>query len=307
MAKDETGTTPDPEATDRDDGFEVELTDDERAALKITGDDDEPFASTSEEQAAKNATADSGDTPAQDGASDNSEGGAASGADEPAAAEDVAPKVAPLKTVQLPEDVKAEVDKIAADIAALDEKFDEGEIDNKEYRAQRDALNDKRTDLRLAVERNAIAADMREQEQTQKWVDEYTRWGKVNPDINLSNKQVTAAFNAILGDVETEAQKAGKSLSNADVLAAAGKRYRETFGLPTPAAKPATPARKSVVDAGLPPTLRNVPAAESNDQANSVTAVLNRMAESDPIAFNDRLAELQERDPDAYDRYLRGA
>lgn len=311
-------TVIDPESTEANDDFEPILTEDEKAALAISDAeaDVEPFAEGSKyaqprtEPKNEDAGATDGtDDTVQAGAGDDtvSAAGSGDGEGEAAAAKaadataTAAPKVAPLSAPPLPDDVKAKFTEFDTQLEALDAKFEEGELNNAEYRKAARAIEDQRTALQLDVTRAQMAHDMVAQQETQTWVNDYTAWGKDNPDVKLTGVP-GKAFNAIIEDIEAKAKADNKPLSNAQLLEAAGKAYRETFGLPAP--QPKAKAAVQRKDPVIPPSLRNLPNAEASDVSDSQTARMDKLATTNPAQFDLEYAAWVAKDPAAADAYL---
>lgn len=190
---------------------------------------------------------------------------------------------------------------------ALAQKFDDGDITGVEFAEQLARLNSEETDIKIASSRATMGEDMR----VRHWVDvsvaefleehpEYRDNATLNMQLDrlVREAQVKAGENGadpfdpkILDDAHTAIVEA----SNA-VLAASKKD-------PPPAAekRPAAPPPPTDRRPETPPTLAKVPAADMTIEGDaSGFEALDRLAASDPIAYEDAFAKLPAHQREAY-------
>lgn len=283
---------------DVDDG----LTEEERAAL---AEDDEEEAKTEPESKEDEGDGDDdkeGDEPADDdaGAEGRDDGKPPEGEEEEKTDEQeggdkqVAAPTAqgPMLIAEAPADAEARlkaIDELKADLRA---KYEDGDITFDEYDAKKDELTKQEREIERAVDRAQIASAMENQRLMNEWQKECDAFLGRNPEIkekqrlyNLFNEEVKAVGTA----------KENEGLSMSQVLEKAKSNLIED-GLMRAPAKPATNGTK----AKLPPNLAKLPAAEGEDMQGGKWAAMDRLGDTDPIAYEDALAKMSEADRNAY-------
>lgn len=273
---------------EHDDG----LTDEERAALEDGGDgaESEPAGNEGE-----------GQGEGQEGDGNEGEGSepAAPAGDEPAApsrddgadpVEEV--KTAPILVADAPADADTKLAEIATKKEALITQFDDGDITAKEYQQQLDALSKQEREVELAIHKAQLAAEMEQQRLKNEWTTTVTSFIEANP-IYKDNPRLYRALDQEVRDVANSEE--GKTLSGAKILAKAHENLAQAFGF-KPATKPAGKPPK----ADLPPSLHGVPAADANDVQGGKYAALDRLASTNPIAYEEALMKLSDGERDAY-------
>jgi hypothetical protein len=302
IVNDDHGLTPEEEAARAYKG-------DEDEEKKIVDPDAEPAVETAEQPApaeAETAAAPAaGDEPAA-GAADadaapaadaNAEPAPAAAA-EPASQPQAAPAPAPILIVQAPADAKEQLDKIAADKAALIEKWETGEVTGKEYQTQLDALNDKQFDLKAQVREAELAQKMEDQRVQNQWVadcnaflakhEEYA--DKTGERYKLLNETIMALAS----------MPSNQGLSNEKALAKAHRMVQVEMGeTPTPAATTQAPPTKvtqhKVPKPAAPLNIGTLPAADMNDTSGGEFASLNALQKSGDVeAYEAAVAGLSE-------------
>jgi len=194
------------------------------------------------------------------------------------------------------------LEKIATDKTDLRKKYNEGDIDFDEYEQQRDALDEQKRELEQTKLKADIAQDMR--------VD---RW--VNRDVagflaDHAEYKPGSALHAMLDQevriLQAQAEQEGKDPLDPAFLATAHANVRKSvakdLGLdvsqldkPTTEKKPTVPPQRDV-----PPTLGNLPAAEPESVDGGRWAALDRLADSDPSAYEEKLASMPDEERNAY-------
>lgn len=287
----------------QDDG----LTDEERAALNE--DDGDGAGDGAGEGGTNNeGGGDGGEAGAAgdgDGATDGAAAAGAAGAggdqggepntEQPAGQ---AAETAPILIAQAPADADAKLTEIATKKEELLTKFDDGDITAKEFQKELDALAKQEREIERAQDKAQIAADMEAQRQANDWkttVDAFIRDNaRYNPEKNESMYKL---LDLEVRRVATTDEFKGRSDSAAgrEILQRAHELLAKELGFEAkPQAKPQ--AKKP----DLPPNLAKVPASEQNDTNGGKYAVLDRLAQNDPIAYEEALMKLPEGERNAY-------
>lgn len=272
------------------------LTDEERAALtEDVGTED--ATNTDAEDGAGGDDGESGQS-----AEDTPEAGSA--AETPAAAAttdavaaapvEASAQPAPLLVAQVPADVDAKLAEISEQKNALLDQFDSGDITAKEYQQQLDALAKSERQIERQQDRAELAASMEEQRLKNEWdrtCNEFLAGNAVYKD----NPRLYKALDAEVRELANKPDTA--NWSGPKILAEAHKNLKEAFGFQDgtkPPPKEIKPARE------LPPNLAKVPAADVESTSGNRYAVLDRLANSDPIAYEETLNKMSASERDAY-------
>ena len=88
----------------------------------------------------------------------------------------------------------------------------------------------------------------------------------------------------------------GKAMNGAQILAKSHANLIEAGMIKAPG----KPAAGKAPKPNLPPNLARVPASESNDTSGGRFASLDRLAATDPMAYEDKLMALSDADRRAY-------
>lgn len=270
------------------------LTDEERAALEEDideGDEDETSIDDgADSDADAGDDADAGETVAA--AADDTVQAAADAA-EPAAATS-----APILVVDAPADADAKLKDIATAKDALISQFDDGDITAKEYQQQLDALAKQEREIERAVERSALAAEMEQQRLKNEWAATVNAFIEINDVYNpTTNPRMYRALDQEVRDVagSTEA----KTMTGAQILAKAHENLAQAFGFEAKKEAPAGKVRR-VPKPGLPPSLDKVPAAEMLDVTSGKYGALDRLASTNPLAYEEALMKMSDREREEY-------
>jgi hypothetical protein len=276
------------------------LTDQERAALA----DDE---GGSEE--VTNQDADDGSGGDDGKGSESPEDQAATGSEDPAAGEasdakaddgataatEAKPQQAPILIAPVPENVDAKLAEIASQKSTLLDQFDNGDVTAKEYQLQLDALAKQERQIERQQDRAELAGQMEQQRLQNEW----TRTCNDFVERNAVYKDNPRLYKALDAEVrELAAKPDTANWSGQKFLDEAHKNLSEAFGLKNDgvkkAEKPIAPRRE------LPPNLAKVPSADVEDTNGGRFAVLDRMANTDPLGFEETLNKMSSADRDAY-------
>jgi len=280
--------------TDKNDHTDDDgLTDEERLALE-DGDEEvvgELSADDEDEEDADEAKAKAGDAAdepkAEDPPSDSE------GAPDVKVAE-ASQAAAPILVVESPSDADDKLKAIATEKEDLITKFDDGEITAKEYQQQLDALAKQEREIERALERAALAAEMEQQRLKNEWTATVNAFIESNP-VYKENARLYRALDQEVRDVANSEE--GKTMSGARILAKAHENLAQAFGF---AAKSADKGKSAAPKADLPPSLHGVPAADANDVTGGKYAALDRLASTNPIAYEEALMKLPDSERDAY-------
>lgn len=275
------------------------LTEEERAALM--GDEAEDTVENDAEDGADDdgdAESDAG-TPETDATGERPDPGAK--ADDDVEADE--PKVAPLVPLIKGEavaDATAKLDEIKTRRADLAQKFDDGELSAREYSTHLEALDEERDALREAIFKDKLAKEMAEQQSQQVWEASVKDFIGDHPEI-ARNELTWSSFDTVVRKVT--ADPANSRLSYAKQLQKAHDLWTDQLGIKS--VRPVTgqaDTKLAKTERKVPITLAKVPAATVNDTDDGKYAALDRLAESDPDAYEARLSRMSQTEIDEYER-----
>jgi len=275
------------------------LTAEERAALA----DDDGGSETTATDADDGAGGDDGQS--TEGAEEQAKAGAEAAADTPApaAAEPAAaaiedrPQQAPILVSPVPENVDAKLAEISSQKSALLDQFDNGDVTAKEYQQQLDALSKQERQIERQQDRADLASQMEQQRLQNEWTATCNTFVERNA-VYKDNPRLYKALDAEVRELAAKPETA--NWSGQKFLDEAHKNLAEAFGFqaPAPGDKPAPKAAAPKRE--LPPNLAKVPAADVEDTNGGRFAVLDRMANSDPMGFEETLSKMSAAERDAY-------
>jgi hypothetical protein len=270
------------------------LTDEERAALEEDideGDEDETSIDDgADSDADAGDDADAGETVAA--AADDTVQAAADAA-EPAAAPS-----APILVVDAPTDADAKLKDIATAKDALIAQFDDGDITAKEYQQQLDALAKQEREIERAVERSALAAEMEQQRLKNEWAATVNAFIEINDVYNpTTNPRMYRALDQEVRDVAGSPE--AKTMTGAQILAKAHENLAQAFGFEVKKSPPNAKVRR-VPKPDLPPSLDKVPTAETPDVTSGKYGALDRLASTNPLAYEEALMKMSDREREEY-------
>jgi hypothetical protein len=299
--------------TDINDG----LTDEERAALAINDDEgdgtpvDAPVAEAATPPAAENKEPTDApkpeDKPAADAGTDNAAAAAAAPAAEPAASEPAAepaaapspaPQPAPVFVADAVENADGKLAEIATQKDALMQRFDDGDITLREYQKQADVLAKQERDIEFAQREAVLAAKMADQQMRNAWVAQAQTFAATNGYTDQRRfNMLDAEVKAVASTDEAKHMDGSQILARAHAnLVEAGLMAPKAAAAAQPAAKPA--AQKPAVE--LPPSTHKLPAADIDNAAGGQWADLDRLATTNPTAYEAKLLSMSEAERDRY-------
>lgn len=215
----------------------------------------------------------------------------------PADAEEPAP--APLLVANAPEDATARLAELATQKEELATKFDDGEMSAKEYQTQLDALAKEERKIELDLHKAQIAAEMQAQQARNTFlreVQEFTA-GTIYKESALAWNTLDAAVRAVGSDPANAALTGRQILEKAHAEVLKDPVLAAAFGTRQP--KPEKAEAKKPAPT-IPPTLGRVPAAETEDTSGNRFAALERLLETDPIAYEKAVGKLSPAELDAF-------
>lgn len=268
------------------------LTDEERAALAEEDGTDETVSEldeTGDDAGEADESAGEKDPAAEAAGRDDGAEDDPKAEDDPAAESSLPP--APILVAEAPQDAEARLTEIQTKKDELINQFDDGDITAKEYQQQLDALAKQQRDIEFAVNKAEMAAEMEKQRKYNEWV------GTVNSFLNVNkvyreNPRLYKALDQEVKDVSATPEAA--NWDGNQILAQAHKNLVEAFNL-----KP-TANSDGGNKPNIPPTLGKIPAADNNEMGGNRFAALDRLQNTNPIAYEEALAKMPESERDAY-------
>ncbi len=273
------------------------LTDEERAGLlddEDEDDDQDVDDADDDDTGADGKADDKGDENDADG--DDSQD---AGADKDGEGEDKLDdpiKPTPLFKAELPADIEAKRTALDTQEDDLVKKFDEGDITFAEYNKELRSLNRERADLDRAELKAELAQEAQQSQVEQTWQTTANTFVAEHPLIS-KNETTWSSFDAIVRRVTAETMQKGEQPSRRD-LEKAYKQWTEDLGIADAGIQKSQPKQKK--QNIVPPNLGKVPAATANDTDDGKFAHLDRLAESDPLAFEAALAKMSDAQRDEY-------
>lgn len=289
-----------------DDLDDMNLTDEERAALAEPDPADEPATAEADGDEGADPDAPDGDDEG-DGGGDEGEEAAADPEPKP---EEPEPATAKAKDDDLPPPAaiftdadKARLEAIEAEKDALYTKFDEGELSAAEMKAQMKALD---TEDRLLTVRKS-ETERYEKEFESRWESDVKGWMADHAEVRtaIAVPANLESFDKIVRAYTGSALSDG--LSNAEILDRALDEFkrRNPDVFPDDGAKPK--AKEHPADAArrknppkAPPTLARIPASDIIDTGEGKAAALDNLARRDPLAHEEQLLRMSEAERDRY-------
>jgi len=205
-------------------------------------------------------------------------------------------KPTPLFKAELPADIEAKRTALDTQEDDLVKKFDEGDITFAEYNKELRSLNRERADLDRAELKAELAQEAQQSQVEQTWQTTANTFVAEHPLIS-KNETMWNSFDAIVRRVTAETMQKGEQPSRRD-LEKAYKQWTEDLGIADAGTQKSQPKQKK--QNVVPPNLGKVPAATANDTDDGKFAHLDRLAESDPLAFEAALAKMSDAQRDEY-------
>lgn len=190
----------------------------------------------------------------------------------------------------------AEAQALLAELPAKKEtllqQFDDGDITAREYQQQLEVLNREERKAELTVHDAEMEARRKDASMRQEWNDTVSDF----LDQHGPYKANPRLYRALDQEVRDIAQTPdGSKMTGLQILRQAHKNLVEAGFV-----KEAAPRRGNKNGQEVPPNLGKVPASEISDTGNNKYAALDRLATIDPIAFEEKLATMSDKERDAY-------
>ena len=257
--------------SDKDEIIDDGLTDEERAALaeeEVGGTELPAYPADPVTPAEPEAKAEAPKQPATPAAPEETE----------------TPKQAqPILVANSPADVEARLQEISTKKDELLTQFDDGDITAREYQNQLDDLSRQERKIEFEQHEAQLAQKMEQQRLQNEWTTTCNTFIERNA-IYKDNPRLYKALDAEVRDLAGKPETA--NWTGQRFLDEAHKNLREAFGFKDAAAPAPTASRE------LPPNLAKVPAAEVEDTSGGRFSVLDRLAESDPLAYEEAIGKL---------------
>ena len=272
------------------------LTDEERAGyLEDEGDGtDGDDGADNDDTGADGKADDKGDDSQDDGADSNTQSDGKDVENDDKLDDPIKPT--PLYKAELPADIEAKRTALDTQEDDLVKKFDEGDITFAEYNKELRSLNRERADLDRAELKAELAQEAQQSQVEQTWQTTANTFVAEHPLIS-KNETTWSSFDAIVRRVTAETMQKGEQPSRRD-LEKAYKQWTEDLGIADAGIQKSQPKHKK--QNIVPPNLGKVPAATANDTDDGKFAHLDRLAESDPLAFEAALAKMSDAQRDEY-------
>lgn len=281
--------------TEIDDG----LTDEERAAL-AEDDGGESSATTTDDDAAALAEAAANGQGAENEQTQEAAAAAeqattdAGTTDEPEAQ----PQQAPILVASPVEEANARLTAIQAEKDALLDQFDNGDLTARDYQKQADALAKEERKLEFQINEAELAGKLENQRLQNEWVSTCDKFMDDNP-VYKENARLWKALDTEVRELANDPKTA--NWSGQKFLDEAHKNLTAAFNLPqAKSAGKDTSKKQADAKRELPPNLSKVPSAEIEDTSGGRFAVLDRLANTDPIAYEEALNKMPQAERDAY-------
>jgi len=267
------------------------LTEEERAGLL----DDEDEGTDGDDQNDDDAGT-GADGKADDKGDDSQDAGTDSNTQGDGELDDPIIKPTPLFKAELPADIEAKRTALDTQEDDLVKKFDEGDITFAEYNKELRSLNRERADLDRAELKAELAQEAQQSQVEQTWQTTANTFVAEHPLIS-KNETTWSSFDAIVRRVTAETMQKGEQPGRRD-LEKAYKQWTEDLGISDAGTQKLQPKQKK--QNVVPPNLGKAPAATANDTDDGKFAHLDRLAESDPLAFEAALAKMSDAQRDEY-------
>lgn len=215
-----------------------------------------------------------------------------------------APEFQPQITAEPVESYDERMKEISDKIADLDNQFEDGDIDMREYRAETRKLDSEATDLKLQQRDYENAVKNNENSAVQRWQWEQDRFfGQSANQIYKDNTLLGTAFDTAVKQLAQDDANEGKPM--AWFLEEADRQVRELFTAPGKGEGGEKKGGKGQKRGGkrdkIPPNLGDMSGAEQPDVGGS-----DEFAKLDKLEGLELEQALARLSPADQDRYLRG-
>lgn len=215
------------------------------------------------------------------------------------------PQPKPLFNDNLPADIEAQRTAIDAKEDDLDKQFDEGDITFSEHKKALRELNRERSALDRAELKAELSREAQAAQIDNSWQSSQAAFFASHPEININNEAQMAALDHLVRQETAAVLQKGGAIGVPELERAYAK-FKEAFNIADPAPKQQPQQEKQTKkpkkETVVPPNLGKVPAAVGNETDDGKFAHLDRLADSDPLAFEDALSKMTDAQRDEYMR-----
>ena len=187
--------------------------------------------------------------------------------------------------------------------------YEEGDITADDLASKLDGLDTERDELVGQIKKFEGAVEAAAEAATARWYSEVDAFMAAHPEVKGSELKLQA-FDQYLRQVT--GNPANNSMSNGELIEKAYTTWVDQVGYvapaapahaPTPAAATSTSKAKAATPPpkrDIPPTLAHVPAAAVAETDDGKYAALDRLMDSNPLAYEERLSAMSEHEREAY-------
>lgn len=206
----------------------------------------------------------------------------------------------PLFKSDVPKDISDRLKALDAKEDALVDRFEDGDLTTREYNAELRKVNKERSTLEWQEHKAELSEESTQSQREQAWYNTANGFLGQHPEIT-ANETRYASFDVVLRKV-TSAVIANGGWPGQAEIEEAYQQWAADLGIktdpaPTPAPAPQNPAPKQP---DIPPSLAKVPAAGLEQTDDGKYAALDRLSESDPLAYEEEIAKMNEAEFEAY-------
>ena len=215
----------------------------------------------------------------------------------------ITPQAKPLFDAELPADLEAKRVELDGKEDSLVEQFDNGDITFAEYNKQLRDLSRERRELDRIEFKAELSREAQQNQVEQGWQVAQATFFASHPEIDQGNQAQMAALDYLVR-TETQAVLEKGGAIGVPELERAYAKFKQSFNI-TDTAKQETkeqPQPKPKKQVVVPPNLGKVPASAATDTDDGKFAHLDRLAESDPMAFEEALGKMTDAQRDEYMR-----
>ena len=204
----------------------------------------------------------------------------------------------------------AKLAELEASRTALAELFESGDKTTAEFMTELRALEREEQDVKWSLQRAELANEMSEAQKEQQWYTSVGVFLEANPEISASPLKTQAydyCLRVITGD------KANEGKSDVELLTMAKEQWAEQLGitLKKPDTTAADAAAAAAAEDGKKPgkpfkapaspvTIGGLPSAEAQGTEDGKYAALDRLADTDPIRFEETMGKMSPSELEAY-------
>lgn len=268
---------------DNEDFYDDGLPEGQSAGEDAGDDEDDGDDAAEVAAAAESAAAAADETPAPAAAAPAEEA-----ADEPA----YIPQM-PVLDIKAPEDAQEQLAALSVEKAELARMLDDGEISTTDFMKQVDEANEKARAIHEQLSAENLSKSMKQQQEVNEWQSAVSRFlTKHKNDYPADSMRLRA-----LDECVKTVAKTADGLTGDQIMQKAHELMQKEFGIVQ--AKPAATTKPAVE---IPPTLGSLPAAEMNLDVNTKFARLDKLFETDPLAYEAAVSKLSDAERDEYNR-----